>query len=450
MRKYEKILSVVIALAVALSLCACGGSSDNEEKSSLAIVMIEETTEAPCESNIVDNRAEDTVVEGVADNRTQKPVSASFSEDDFEITAEYFCENSFATAYYVAIKNNSQAVVSISGNGIAKDSSGNALGAADMNIDVLGPGEESIGYFYFMDVQGVEAVEYELSYSAETYYYPVLSNLKVEQVLNDKNVTIKVTNNGNTNAQFVQAYAIFVDGNDNVVYTNSTYITDDDSEIKVGASLSAQIDAFQHYDRVFVYLTGRSDGKASSVRESTLNPNDFEVKEYLYNNDFASQDFVIVKNNSTSVVSVSGNATGFDASGNVVGAADMSIDVLGPGEESIGYFYFMDVKDVDHVEFDLSYSEEDWYSPVIADLDVQQTLNNKNVVVSVTNNGSKAAQFVQTHVLFFDANNNVVYSNSTYVTDDDSEIKPGKTVVGQIDCFNTYDHVEVYLTGRAD
>ena len=122
---------------------------------------------------------------------------------------------------------------------------------------------------------------------------------------------------------------------------------------------------------------------------------------------------------------------------------------MGPEETTIGYFYFNDVSNVDKVEYKLQYSLESTYSPVIKNLDIQQTLNDKNVVVSVTNNGSNAAEFVEAHALFFDAGNKVIATDSTYVDDDDNEIKPGATISKQLDARNGYDHVEVYFTGRA-
>jgi hypothetical protein len=161
-------------------------------------------------------------------------------------------------------------------------------------------------------------------------------------------------------------------------------------------------------------------------------------------------EYLVIKNNSEETVEITGNATALDADGNVVGAADCSIDVLGPGEESIAYFYFYGVTDAAVVDYSLTYKEAKYYDPVIKDLAVEVNVNDSNVVVLVTNNGSKPAMFVEAYVLFYDANNNVVYASSGYVTDSDSEIKPGATLSEQISAYEVFDHVEVYLTGRAE
>jgi len=42
-------------------------------------------------------------------------------------------------------------------------------------------------------------------------------------------------------------------------------VTDGDSEIKPGGTISVQLDTYKGFDHVECYLTGRSDGQASTV-----------------------------------------------------------------------------------------------------------------------------------------------------------------------------------------
>lgn len=398
---------------------------------------------------VTDNRTKDTEEVEVVDNRTaSEENNATFSESDFDVKT-YLYENTIGdTLYFVGITNNSQATVEVSGSATAKDATGNAIGVDDMSIDIIGPGETTMGYFYFSDVKDIASVDYELKYDRETYYKPIINNLKVEQTLNDKNLTVALTNNGDINAQFVEAYALFMDADNNVLSYNSGYVVDDDSEIKPGATLSEQLDCYQGgYDHVELYITGRSDGSASEVVSSSSVQ--FDTEEYIFENSFGTTYyFVVMTNNTNETYKVSSNGTALDANGNVLGADDMTVDVIGPGETTMEYFFFDNVSGVDHVDYQLNYSDS-YYKPVINNLAVEQNINNKNVVVSVTNNGSYAAEFVQAYALFFDSNNNVVRFDSTYVTDDDSEIKPGATLSKQLDSYNAFDTVNVYFTGRA-
>lgn len=384
------------------------------------------------------------------DNRGAVETEAEpVTEDQFEFN-EYKYEDGIGdTLYFLVVKNNSESTVAFESNGTAKDSNGSVLGSAECSIDVLAPGEQSIAYFYFNGVTGIDSVDYTKSFDTDPYYKPVLSNLDVEGNLNDQNATITVTNKGSYAAQFVEAYALFFDADNNVIRYSFNYVTDGDSEIKPGATLSAQLDSYDSYDHVEIYLTGRSDGSEGAASSSSVSDDDFEKKEYLYSNSFATTDYLVITNNSESTVGITGNATALDSSGNVIGAADCNIDVLGPGEQSICALYFDNVQNVDHVEYQLSYSEDLYYKPVISNLDVQATINDSNVVVTATNKGEYAAQFVQAYVLFFDASGNIVDTGYGYITDDDSEIKPGATLSEQIDAYESFDHVEVYLTGRA-
>jgi hypothetical protein len=53
-----------------------------------------------------------------------------------------------------------------------------------------------------------------------------------------------------------------------------TYVTDGDSEIKPGGTISVQLDTYKGFDHVECYLTGRSDGQASTA-SSGVSDSDF-------------------------------------------------------------------------------------------------------------------------------------------------------------------------------
>ena len=434
----KKVLAIAVCLAVifALALAGCGGPS-----------VVPDSNKGG-ENVVVDNRGDGAVSNQEVQNTQQGNVTVT--DEDFTIVG-YPYEDSFSSMYFLVITNNSKGTVEFSANGIARDANGGMIGADDLSIDVLGPGETSIGYFYFDDVKDVVSVDYTFEYDTSSYYYPVISNLSVEQTLNNHNVTVKVTNNGNSCAEFVEAHALFFDNNNNIISHTSNYVVDNDSEIKPGKSITTQLDSYESYDHVEVYFTGRSTGKTVDPNAvSAVSDSNFEIAEHLYEDSYSTQYYLVVKSNASIPVGITANATAKDANGAVLGADSMEIDILGPGETSIGYFYFDDVKGVASVEYELSYNTEPYYTPIIGSLTIEQTINNKNVIVGVTNNSTKAAQFVEAYALFFDANNKVIETASGYVVDDDSEIKLGKTLVEQLDAYCTFDHVEIYLTGRAD
>lgn len=438
--------------AVSLAAVMLAGCGMTMQASAMNIVVNDNRAQQNDESSTeVQTDAENTAaesaeIESAAAESTETESTAS-TEEDFDVKGCLY-ENSIGdTLYFITVKNNSQTAVSVSGNATAMDSAGSVLGAADMSIGLVGPGEETIGYFYFDSVSGVDKVDYQLSYDEDTYYEPVLGNLEVEESLNETNVTITVTNNGDINAEFVEAYAFFMDADDNIIRYNNTYVIDNDNQIKPGASLSAQLNCYDTYDHVEIYLTGRSDGSSTPVSESILSE-DFSSAGYLYETSVGdSLYFLVVTNNSSEACSVKGNAVARDASGKALGAGDLTLDILGPGETSIGYFYFDKVFDIDTVDYQL-FGSDSYYEPVLKDLSGEVTINDENVVVTVTNNGANPAQFLEVYVLFFDADNNLVWYESGYLTDDDSELKPGATLSEQAGVNREFDHAEVYFRGR--
>lgn len=177
---------------------------------------------------------------------------------------------------------------------------------------------------------------------------------------------------------------------------------------------------------------------------------DFSVKEYHYVNILKNTEyFLVVTNNSAPSVGIDINMTAYDKDNNVIGAGNGSITVLGKGETSIAPIYFNNVDNIDHVSYNMTYDTSPFYSPVLSDLKIVENVNPKNVVVTITNNGSKAAKFVEVQALFFDSKGNLVNNDSTFITDNDFEIKPGATISEQLDFYGkSFAKVECYYTGR--
>ena len=385
-----------------------------------------------------------TDVSKIIGKKTVKKVS----NDKVDIKEYLFKDSIGGCKYFLIVTNNSDKAISFKADGTAVNKKGENADTSAMTIDVIGSHETSIGSFYFGDAKDVEKVKYDYSCKEETTYKPVISNLSVEQNKNDKNVTLVVTNKADIPAQFVQAYAIFFDKNNKIINCQSKFITDADSEIKPGATASAQIDCYEKFDHVEIYYTGRSGGFSMSKNNATSSDKDFTIKEYKYENNFGTYYYLVYTNNSKETVSIAANATAKDKQGNVLGSADMNISVLAPGETSIGSLSFYDVKGVDKIEYQSSYKEQTAIYPVIKDLSVEYTKNKDNIAVTVENKGKNPAEMVQAYAVLFDKNNNVLAVESKFITDSDFEIKPGKKESEKIKTFKEYDHVEIYLTGK--
>ncbi|MBR1457073.1 MAG: hypothetical protein IJ594_07955 [Oscillospiraceae bacterium] len=213
--------------------------------------------------------------------------------------------------------------------------------------------------------------------------------------------------------------------------------------------ISSEIAANYSAGSTVTITTSTAPNTPSATPAPNIDPSQFEVTEYSCIKYGTTYYYLVVKNNSEYTVKIDSSAIAKDSSGNVVGASDLDgIDALGPGEETIGVFYFSNVVGVDHLDYQLNYSAQDRYSPVIGNLSAQVHVNDKNVIVQATNNGDYPARFVHAYVLFFDENGNVVDEEDTYLTDSASEIKPGATQSGQLNTREAFDHIGVFFQGR--
>lgn len=196
-----------------------------------------------------------------------------------------------------------------------------------------------------------------------------------------------------------------------------------------------------------ISTTVTTENNNTEIKE--LSGNDFETKEYIYENTIGDTlYFVVVKNNSDITVKISANATAYDTNANPIGADSSEMYALGSGQEEIMCFYFDSVSGVESVEYTLDYSEDNYYESVLQDLEIEENVNGENVIVSITNNGEESAQFVEAYALFLDENGNVIYYDSKYITDSDSEIKPQKTISEQLTSYQNFSDVVVYYNGR--
>ena len=190
--------------------------------------------------------------------------------------------------------------------------------------------------------------------------------------------------------------------------------------------------------------TGATEKVATSKFDEATVLSQLEVTEYSYKNIWRYA-FLVIKNNSEFNIEVSVAVKFYDKDGELVGAKDKSEVAFERGSEIV--MYFMLDEAYDKIEYELSASKEDWYECVVSDLTYESTTAKKKEIVSVTNNGTEAAEFVEGYALFFKGDKVVGFSH-TYFTDDDSELKPGKTITKELDCYEKYDSVKFFFTGR--
>ena len=172
-----------------------------------------------------------------------------------------------------------------------------------------------------------------------------------------------------------------------------------------------------------------------------------ETTEYAYHSDYSSYALLVIKNNSQYDLSLYGEMIFKDSDGALVGTVSSQTYAFEAGQETLMEFYSSD--DFASFEYSLSADEETYYAPILSSLEKEVSMTDSKAVLSVTNNADMPAQYVQFYALFF-SGDDLVYYDWGYCTDDDSEIKPGKTNYAQARSYEDFDSVLVYLSGRAE
>lgn len=178
-------------------------------------------------------------------------------------------------------------------------------------------------------------------------------------------------------------------------------------------------------------------------KETVLN--ELQVSQFKYSSKFANYAFLTIKNNSEYNLNITANVTFYNESGALIGAKSANEEAVESGYDTI--LYFMPDEEFFRMEYELDVSEEKHYDCVISELSFEETEAKNKIILSVTNNGKEAARFVEASVLFFNGNSVVGFSQN-YAVDDDSELKPGKTIIKEMDCYEAFDSYQIFLSGR--
>lgn len=173
------------------------------------------------------------------------------------------------------------------------------------------------------------------------------------------------------------------------------------------------------------------------------------IADYTYSDEIGlyTYRFIIIKNNSSATVDVSTSTLAYSSDGSMLAADDSECDAVGAGCTSIIQENFETDSDIDHYDTSFSVRNDGYYESVLQDLSYVQNDVDDGAIFQVTNNGEEPAEFVEGYALFF-LGDELVYRDSQYFTNDDSEIKPGETISKQMTSYNDFDRIEFYLTGR--
>ena len=198
----------------------------------------------------------------------------------------------------------------------------------------------------------------------------------------------------------------------------------------------------------FLNELGGDDSSWDTPLEDSFDEQDaiskLKVTEYEWKVLDYSYIGLLVENGSEYDLYLSCNMLFYDADKNPIGSQDLDESAVPPGGKIILTYSNEEPYDSYAYEFNLS---DSYYTCVSQDLDVKVNTTSDKALVTVTNNGTLAAEFCKCTVLFL-SGGKVVYTDYTYCVDDDSELKPGKSKTVELQSYEAFDDVIVCVTGR--
>lgn len=192
-----------------------------------------------------------------------------------------------------------------------------------------------------------------------------------------------------------------------------------------------------------------SEETSPHLSETDLN-SQVKIKEYSYVDSIGTTwYFMEVTNNSSVTVSIETNVTAKDKKGKTIGAASESESAIEAGHTiCLGHMFDIEGTEPETFDYTFSVKEENFFKPVLSDLSYETSDTGKKVIVSCTNNGKEAAEFVEGTILFF-SGKKLLNHSTTYFTDNDLELKPGNTISEEFDYYGNkkYNKFKIYFTG---
>lgn len=196
-----------------------------------------------------------TEIANIEITSTEQSIQHENYLEQLDITEYSYVNSINDTVYCMVIKNNSAQTLAYNVNITASDNEGNLVGAKSIDEYAAESGQEVVLYTSF-DGDKAKEFSYDLTADIDQYNLPVVSQIETKVTKLDKKVIVSCKNTSSENAKFVRATAMFFKEG-KLKYINEVYCIDNKQVLGAGKTISNEINAFQEFDDVKVYITGK-------------------------------------------------------------------------------------------------------------------------------------------------------------------------------------------------
>ena len=231
MRKFEVLF---VGVVLSLALTACGSSTSTTNGS----------------SNVP---KPEVVAETDTSSETETPALAEQMKVD-----DYTCVIDDSFRYYVMfITNDSDKVVNVEANIVAKDEANTNVGAYEEGVGAIAPGQTSCIWTTFDEYDAIESFDYALTVE-ETGDGSIYNDVAIEYNTTDTKVVATATNSGTDPANFVWFDVVYLKDGKMVGFSEIS-LMDSDNQLAAGQSITGEGECYSEtgFDSVVVALNGR-------------------------------------------------------------------------------------------------------------------------------------------------------------------------------------------------
>ncbi len=168
-----------------------------------------------------------------------------------------------------------------------------------------------------------------------------------------------------------------------------------------------------------------------------------DVKEYAIEKYGNCYYYLVVTNNSSDTLSISGNVVAKDKSGKTYGAQSDSKSAIASGSTTALEFIFEE--EPYSAEYSLKAEKENTFKDMTKDIDCTATKSGDKLIVSCTNKSDKDCDSTRVAVMFF-KNGKAVDYNYAYFGSSGFGLDAGTTIVQEISSDKEFDKYELYVS----
>lgn len=222
------IKNILLCIPIMMCLVACGSATSSTSGSN---EVIEKASESENKEELID-----------------------------KMSVEFYSCNIDDYFYYtiITVLNNSDKVVKMDANFVAKDEGGNNVGATSANACAIAPGQSACIWSTIDYSDSISSFDYTLTVDEDKDNHSISNDVSLEHNIAENKVILTATNNGTDAAHFVLAQVLFFKDGQMVNFSEPMF-TDDDFELKPGATNTQEAECYSEsgFDDVKIFYSGR-------------------------------------------------------------------------------------------------------------------------------------------------------------------------------------------------